>query len=931
MDRGVESDHKRHATAPFKREFAYKVSVPPEFLHLLVGTITETEPLPDARRNGRVLSSRQKGSGIKEIAVNSKSIAPNPYDYIYEVTNPNLFAGRREELAQLEEEVAKLAEANPVAPMVAIVGERRIGKTSASLRVLEACQRYQVMGLRVSLTDVTAADPWEFWQETFYRLLTEARTQIGVGNPNSGAQPVTAQFALDESQLGFFNAYDNRAASVPPNHLIYGGLRSLVTAITGAGQNGVLFIVDEAHLLVSNHVLTQQLRYAIREAGRCGMVFVGETDLAQLFADEEQPLFAQGRVIPLNNFSAQTDIAECALLPLTEEERPLVSPMTIDYLVKLSQGKPNQIRLICHSIYNRYRKGQQTDLNITIETLDDVLDSIAATYTEYDVRQKVESIRRLSSVDLESLYNMTRYPNWAIKDIVDLDESFRAEGKSLAASSRREATLRGKHNKFVELGLMNDDQHQYTLAGDEFLALYLRFWYEIQKHGALSRSLVLGKGPATPFGEKTEKLVRFITWELKRQPAIVMNTFSPHDLGSGDRIEAVKARFNALDDLVCGTPIRMTENLNVLHEWFRTCQPVRKPGPHHLLCLSVRNLENPRETIGIELYFDSAETPLIVPGSILSTLRQRADDSKILVDAWDNFSVELPSLSGLVEAIGGMRLEELMAQVNSLERWRIASIQRHVGNGDEVQVGSVVSPDDDNASDNNDEEQSEEWVKLYENGGFPEAEKSVIIALSNETERHKSARLYNDLGYIRYRLGNREESKQDLRRALDLHYYHLPLTLSNLGVAYLDEGNYEEAIRHICDAIFLTFSAEDVAAGYLRLRLPTGHRATQAQWEQHPANVLEASYINLSFALLQLEKPQEASDVLREGLELMPSSARLKHASARLHLSLKRVDLAEPIYRDIAQQPISDPVLANEVRAVLRTAPRQRSRRRTNN
>ena len=77
-------------------------------------------------------------------------------------------------------------------------------------------------------------------------------------------------------------------------------------------------------------------------------------------------------------------------------------------------------------------------MNITIEALDDVLDSISATYTEYDVRQKVDTIRRLSSIDLETLYNMTRYPNWAIEDIVELDESFRAEGKSLAASSRRE-------------------------------------------------------------------------------------------------------------------------------------------------------------------------------------------------------------------------------------------------------------------------------------------------------------------------------------------------------------------------------------------------------------------------------------------------------------------------------------------------------------
>ena len=133
--------------------------------------------------------------------MNPKSMTPNPYDYVYEVADPALFAGRREELAQLDEEVARLAEVHPVAPMVAIVGERRIGKTSASLRVLEICERYRVLGLRVSLTDVTAADPWEFWQEAFYSLLSVARTQINAPNPNDAVRGGATKITLNEAQL----------------------------------------------------------------------------------------------------------------------------------------------------------------------------------------------------------------------------------------------------------------------------------------------------------------------------------------------------------------------------------------------------------------------------------------------------------------------------------------------------------------------------------------------------------------------------------------------------------------------------------------------------------------------------------------------------------------------------------------------------------
>ena len=132
--------------------------------------------------------------------------------------------------------------------------------------------------------------------------------------------------------------------------------------------------------------------------------------------------------------------------------------------------------------------------------------------------------------------------------------------------------------------------------------------------------------------------------------------------------------------------------------------------------------------------------------------------------------------------------------------------------------------------------------------------------------------------------------------------------------------------------MFLTLSAEDVSVGNLRLRLPAWPQARKTHWEQHPANVLEASYVNLSFALVQSgSKKEEAIQVLEEGVALMPSSLWLKHALGRMHLHLNRYDLAEPIYEDISLRPILDRNLANEIRAVLRTASRRSPGRRRGN
>lgn len=849
----------------------------------------------------------------------------NPYDYVNEVTNPALFAGRERELAQLEEDVVGLAFGHVLAPMSAVVGERRIGKTSAAIRLEGICSDHNILALRLTLTELTASNSWEFWNEVFRRLLVLWRQSFGSAQPETGfranVEVGLPGAPLDESRVEFFREYRERRATAPPNYLVDDALRDIASGIRDRGVSGILLIIDEAHLLLQNRVLTQQLRSAIRQAGKFGIVFVGETELAQLFADKSQPLFAQGQVIPFRNFASQADIAECALLPLSEDERQLVSPMTMDYLVKLSQGKPNQIRLICHSIYNRYLKGQQADLNITIEALDDILDNIAATYTDYDVRQQVEAIRTLTSVDLEALYNMTRYPDWTVSEIVELDESFRSEGKSQAALARREATLSQKREYFIRRRLMIEDAGKCVLAGDEFLALYLRFWYEIQKHGQLSRSLVLGKGPPTSFGEKIDKAIRFFSWGLGRRPAIVISTFDTHDQMSDEQVAEVVNRFEALERFQAGCSFNPGENPDVLNKWFSTCELVGKPGPYHLVYFFVRNLQNPRETAGVELYFGIQEEPLPTAEAALISLRQRAEDCKVLVEGWKHFVVQLPSLSGLLEAIGGPRIEEIMERMNTLARWHIASVQHVLGAEEETEDKDTPDPAEEPNTFG-------EWHELYTGGNVVEAEESLNRHLAIETERRRNAHMFNDRGYIRYSLDKKEEAKQDLQLASDFHFYNISLTLSNLAVIYIDEGDYEKAIECIHDALFLTLSAEDVSVGILRLRTPVWHRARKQNWEQHPANVLEASYVNLGFALFQSGSPEKAAEVMAEAIALMPSSPWLKHALARMWLSQNRFDLAVPIYENIAELPITDRELAHEIRSILGPESRRGSNQR---
>ena len=231
-------------------------------------------------------------------------------------------------------------------------------------------------------------------------------------------------------------------------------------------------------------------------------------------------------------------------------------------------------------------------------------------------------------------------------------------------------------------------------------------------------------------------------------------------------------------------------------------------------------------------------------------------------------------------------------------------------------------------------EEIKDWRKLYRNDQAEAAEEALTEAISEYTDEHRAAGLYNDRGYIRHSLGKLDLAKEDLQRAIDLHYEHLPLTLLDLAVIEIDEGDYTLAARRINDSLLLCFTRRDTDVGFLKTRLPASHLgvATREKWEQHPANILEAAYLNLAYALLKDNGLSEAMDVLQEGLELIPSSVRLKHGLARFNLARRRADLAEGTLRELADAPIEDQGIAEEVRQYLlrfggRGSPRRRLRR----
>jgi len=861
-------------------------------------------------------------------------IRSNPYDWEHEITVPGLFAGREEEINRINQELARLLPTPFISPKIAIVGPRRIGKTSLLWKIKQECSKYPFLGVLITINHRNIAiDPWEFWRLVFQQTREEL-SKLGLVGKQGGEEgagfhvdregntdPLTRYFERQHFDKAYGDHIEKPSIVVLDYQLVISDLQLLCDGIMSHGYRGIVLLIDEADLLIESYEVTQLLRQVSANI-RFGIIFAGLTETSQLFTEPLEKLYLQGIVMPLENFRSNTDVTECALLPLDETERQLISPMTINYLSRLSQGKPNQIRLICNSIYNMYMSGKQKDLNITIGVMEDVVGRIESTYP---LGQQIEAIRRLSSVELESLYNLTRYPDWRVQDVINLDESFRGEKRSNIVEQRRLEMIHRKRQGFVEKGIMEDNPDCLSLVGGEFMYLYIRFWYELRKYGELLKKVDLRNEPMTLFGEKVDKLINSLCYELNRHADIRVIHTIPHDTQLGGIALSIKKRFEILNRILkrefgFGEDVRQQ-----ISECFQLCELVSKPGSYNLIFLTVRNLDNPRELEQVELYCPG-ESLLVLPISAVTSIVTQSKEANLSIEGLDTIPITLPDLKGLFEAIGAPSLEDFIQNLDSTQKWYISSVQHLV---------KATEPPESEEDRTAHEKELYKYIDLYEKGDRGGAESHINQKLSETSLSRELSKLYNDRGYIRYTLRKVPEAKQDLEMALSLHYAHLSLTLLNMGVIEIDGGEYEKAKQLIEDALFLTYRRESIAAGYLQYRLPEthlGYFGSKQKWEQRPANVLEVAYINLTYISFITEGYQPAQGILNEGLSLIPSSLRLKHAMARIHLNQKEAKLADPYYQELYDTPdlkeATDAFLQQEVESYAKRFLKRRKVRR---
>jgi Tfp pilus assembly protein PilF len=267
-----------------------------------------------------------------------------------------------------------------------------------------------------------------------------------------------------------------------------------------------------------------------------------------------------------------------------------------------------------------------------------------------------------------------------------------------------------------------------------------------------------------------------------------------------------------------------------------------------------------------------------------------------------------------------------------VSRWRLQSIERLLTslldqNPHQTTTDANRLSDNATKSDNPDEQELD-WIEHYRRGDIKGALLDIEHRLPQAKSRLERARLHNDFGYITLANNEPEAAERELDRAVAMHHSHLPITLLNQSVLLLDRSQWPTARNKISDALLLIQEREQIHVGYLALRmLPGVSIGRNSRFEQNPANTLEAAYVNLAYAWAMDGNNGEAKGVLEEGISLLPSSAYLHFALARLHIFSNRVNLAEPIYLDLSKLCITNRSITTEVTREATRITRSKSRR----
>ena len=408
----------------------------------------------------------------------------NPYDFQRPIKDPKLFAGRHNELKEIDYYFELAKSDSPKFFNIAIVGPRSSGKTSFLNMVQSIAEEKGFLSVKLSLNNELVQNDAFLFKEVFDGIMTEGIQRGLFGGKGKQIyrkfRKMVDTLAVDiQLPLLFGSAYigtKKKGQNIGlSQHVLIHDLKELYSEAKKQKIPGIVLLIDECDLLAKNVTVLQKLRNAFQEVEGYIIMLSGTEKMFPSISDTFSPIPRFFKKIDIGNFKTLEETKECILKPLNEDEAKIVDLGSVVEIHSFTGGSPYEINLVAHYMYKHYKESSLPNIKLTVDVLDDILDELERLRKgeRHDIATKIKKLWFPQLKVLISLIELGKAKKQALSRYMLLDNLRQlTPRKAMTEAEINEMNIEVLEKEGI-IKAMEEDK--LVFVGDHFDFLYLKY------------------------------------------------------------------------------------------------------------------------------------------------------------------------------------------------------------------------------------------------------------------------------------------------------------------------------------------------------------------------------------------------------------------------------------------------------------------------
>jgi len=492
----------------------------------------------------------------------------NPYDFSNPVLDNELFAGRKNQLQEINYYLNHASQA-PRPINLALLGRRASGKTSILNIIENEAKKLEFCSVRVDLDEGDAQTQLVFFHKLFDSILLEA-CQLGAFGGLNGKTyqtylDIMYAYAIPEDktfcpflfpiQYAKSVSCGNNDSQIADNVF----KRDLVT-IQNELNKPIIILFDECNVLSEKRIHLEKIRNIFMNISGFMLVFTGTPELFPVIDDIFSPIIRQFKKINVGDFEDKKETQECIIKPLEKigiNPKKILDVETYSDIAEihnLSGGRPYEIQLICHLLFRRVQQKRAKTMKLDLSILEDVRKELV-TSQALSNRPIISNIKKFNKKELSALSLICKSNEKLNFEQLWLVEYIFNGGKEWSKYSLEKLV-----DTFVQEKIFYIEDGIIKFFGDEFDKIYIKYY-------AREQGIYINFSDAS-LNFSLNANIRYLTKKIGGLNSISSGERSEVDLDISKVIDKLASK-NTNEDIFVEVPANLIKDLYFLMLHYR--------------------------------------------------------------------------------------------------------------------------------------------------------------------------------------------------------------------------------------------------------------------------------------------------------------------------------------------------------------------------